>query len=54
MSDPDQLLNVVRAEVHEILHGDKPDPAALAEAANGLDEWLTRGGFLPTDWSALR
>lgn len=22
----------------------------IAEHVNNLDEWLTRGGFLPVDW----
>lgn len=22
----------------------------LAELISGLDQWLSRGGFLPTDW----
>lgn len=49
--DPNETLNTIRAEVHEILFGDKPDPDALAEAVNNLDEWLSRGGFLPNEWT---
>lgn len=49
--DPNETLNIIRAEVHEILWGDKPDPEALAQAANNLDEWLSRGGFLPKEWA---
>lgn len=26
----------------------------LATAADALDSWLRKGGFLPTDWSAHR
>lgn len=26
----------------------------LAELVLALDEWLTNGGFLPTDWAAMR
>lgn len=25
---------------------------AIAEKAHALDEWLSKGGFLPEDWSA--
>jgi hypothetical protein len=33
--------------------GDAPDgdtAIKLAEALQALDAWLSRGGFLPTDW----
>lgn len=30
------------------------DAAELVELVDGLDEWMTKGGFLPTDWNALR
>jgi len=26
----------------------------MCELVQALDEWLTKGGFLPTDWSAKR
>lgn len=26
----------------------------LADRFAALDQWLSRGGFLPTDWNALR
>lgn len=45
--DPDVCL----AEIRAIL--DKPDADAyadLAERVEALDQWLTRGGFLPAAW----
>ena len=27
------------------------DANRLAELAQALDEWIVKGGFLPTDWS---
>jgi len=27
------------------------DAMRLAELTQAMDEWLTRGGFLPVDWS---
>lgn len=59
--DPDEALKIVRegmakaisdtwnAEVDELDWLDR-----TAEAFQGLDEWLCRGGFLPTDWNKYR
>ncbi len=30
---------------------DVEEAAELAEAFHALDEWLSRGGFLPADWA---
>jgi len=30
------------------------DAVRLAELVEALDVWLTRGGFLPSEWQALR
>ena len=49
--DPDATLDAIR---ENITNG---TAAALDEAANlftDLDEWLSKGGFLPTDWNAHR
>lgn len=48
--DPNAALAQIRDEVHEILTDRNPDPERLAELVNGLDEWLTNGGFLPDGW----
>lgn len=52
--DPNAALQAIRAEVFEIQHGDKPDPQALADTFQGLDEWLSKGGFPPEEWDARR
>lgn len=33
---------------------DTEDALELAEAAQALDQWLSRGGFLPSDWAKAR
>ena len=50
--DPDATL----AELRELIDtGDfETCPSRLVELFQGLDEWLFKGGFLPTDWSARR
>lgn len=43
--------------VDQELADDDSEAASLgweaAELFRGLDEWLSKGGFLPTDWSRL-
>lgn len=49
--DPDATLNQIRVYIEEGTFG------ALDEAVNlftALDDWLSKGGFLPTDWNAKR
>lgn len=54
--DPDKCLETCRALARRILqeadleriHTDKGE--RLAELFQGLDEWLTKGGFPPEDW----
>ena len=45
--DPDTALAQIRELIND---GDSAD-IALVHAFQGLDEWLSRGGFLPADWS---
>ena len=52
--DPDAMLSSLRAEAQEILRGEEPSPAAMAEAFEALDQWLSKGGFLPSDWAVPR
>jgi hypothetical protein len=55
--DPDATLIELRALAGREYGGDTLDEDEtfrLAELIHNLDEWLTRGGFLPTDWNALR
>lgn len=49
--DPNEALRVVREAARRLL--DEYDAEAayeLAERFVALDEWLTRGGFLPAVW----
>lgn len=41
--DPNAVLAEIRAYV-------KDDESPLAEAVIALDEWMSRGGFLPDAW----
>lgn len=54
--DPNKLLEEIRALVG-YLAGSEGSCAAksdageqLAEKVQALDEWLSKGGFLPMDW----
>lgn len=52
--DPNEALRAMRALVNEFRDTKVDDIAAHAEAMadtfTGLDEWLSRDGFLPDDW----
>lgn len=51
--DPDEALRVAReAAAAVIKYGNGASLSAheLAEAFQALDEWLTKGGFAPSDW----
>ncbi len=54
--DPDTALADLRAGVAAVRdaadgNGDLITSAEiLADAAAALDEWITRGGFLPAEW----
>jgi hypothetical protein len=53
--DPNATLARIRALVAQArdrgpLDGD--DAEELAALVEALDEWLTRGGFLPVDWQS--
>lgn len=52
MMDPNKTLRDLRLALDL-----KPAPSTsrfLAEQFTALDEWLTKGGFLPTDWERRR
>lgn len=55
--DPNATLASLREMIAEINDG-KPAGSAtavrFAELVEALNEWLERGGFLPTDWQASR
>ena len=46
--DPNAVLNTIRALM------DSTDDVELREAIEDLDNWLSRGGFLPEDWARTR
>lgn len=60
--DPNEALRVMRMFTRQILdRADSLETAndyerqaldgeSLAEHVQALDEWLSNGGFLPTDW----
>lgn len=51
--DPDAALEQIRrhlAEFHARPSSALTDPHELVELVDGLDQWLTRGGFLPAAW----
>jgi hypothetical protein len=50
--DPNAALVSIRELVSLLVDSPfaTPQETELAELVQGLDEWLTRGGFLPTAW----
>lgn len=60
--DPDEALQQIRALIAQLrvedVVGSTDAPLGpfrqhardLAETVDGLDEWLTKGGFPPADW----
>jgi hypothetical protein len=56
--DPNQALADARAACEQWAHSERGDHdlVALAELVNAfeaLDQWLSRGGFLPRDWRSV-
>jgi hypothetical protein len=45
-----ELRSLVAGNVDKEFVSDH-DTARMMELIGSLDEWLTRGGFLPTDWA---
>lgn len=48
--DPDAALTEMRELAQSDLSEFNEDIHRLAELFIGLDEWLSKGGFLPVDW----
>lgn len=57
--DPDVTLGMIRRLVEKVaVMADKDAPASniaeagidLAEYVGAMDEWLSKGGFLPKEW----
>ena len=61
--DPNEALRLIRAYIKQMRVEDRPvgntnarlefvqHARDLAETVEGLDEWLSKDGFLPTAWS---
>lgn len=57
--DPDITLDHIREIVANYIEGEKGtgiedsnyDVENLSNLLRDLDDWLSKGGFLPTDWS---
>ncbi len=52
--DPNVLLRRIRAAGDELIREGCHDPDAtedLIQDIRDLDEWITKGGFLPLDWT---
>jgi hypothetical protein len=57
--DPDEALKNAREAVQKLIKYDyeltgSPDTTKLVESFQALDEWMSRGGFLPQDWAKGR
>ena len=48
--DPDVVLRDIRSMVEAALDGGRIDTEELAEKIESLDNWISRGGFLPAAW----
>ena len=50
--DPEQALLDARAACEHWAHGERGDRTfdELVNAFEALDQWISRGGFLPRDW----
>lgn len=55
--DPEEALKRLRQLVKIHMGGDGLDAHEIDRMVTtfqGLDEWITKGGFLPADWQALK
>lgn len=53
--DPSETLRIIRLTIAQMRADEHPDirkahADELAEHVEALDEWLSRGGFLPSAW----
>ena len=50
--DPNAVLTQIRNLIKELEYDDDPDHVdMLIERVGALDEWLSKGGYLPLDWT---
>lgn len=48
--DPNETLRMLRERVADALNDRDYSPIRVAILFEALDEWLSKGGFLPDDW----
>lgn len=51
--DPNATLEEMRTLAEALIEADDPDPGdveRLAHLVQALDQWITKGGFLPAAW----
>lgn len=59
--DPNETLRQIRAHIKAMNEADEKEDAAayafaamqLAESVEAMDEWLSKGGFLPEEWELV-
>ncbi|AGM12376.1 hypothetical protein SSEA_SKINNY_151 [Mycobacterium phage Skinny] len=52
--DPDEALKLIREMVEAHLGGGQVPLGELVVVVDGLDGWLSAGGFLPAAWAVNR
>ncbi|QLF83651.1 hypothetical protein SEA_REDWATTLEHOG_148 [Gordonia phage RedWattleHog] len=53
--DPDQLLEAIQRNATQLTERHSAEQAeTLAQDILALDEWLSKGGFLPKEWARNR
>jgi hypothetical protein len=59
--DPDETLRRIREQIQNVPSADEQPEAvldyaydALVEHFQALDEWLSKGGYVPRAWSAWK
>jgi hypothetical protein len=49
--DPNETLRKIRSMLETREGGEVENSDILAELMESLDEWLSKGGFLPDEWA---
>lgn len=55
--DPNATLKRIREFIESVTDGETPDPHEwydFIDLVEGLDDWMSRGAFMPEDWSKSR
>lgn len=51
--DPDEVYEDLMGLVKQVMAGETVEVEDLAGAVQDLDEWITKGGYLPKAWGAV-